>query len=68
MMAEKVRKLLEQSGWSVVDLAKAQGTSPQNFYNKLKRDNFSERELQGIADMLGAKLQIEFVTEYRQKI
>lgn len=35
--------------------------SPQNLHNKLKRDNFDEKEMREIAEALGADLRIEFV-------
>ena len=68
MMSEKIRKLLKKKGWSVVDLAKAEDTGSQNLYNKLSRDNFSEKELQEIADILEVKLEINFVLENGEKI
>lgn len=68
MMSEKIKILLLKNGWSVVDLAKAKSTSSQNLYNKLGRDNFSEKELQEIADILGVKLEINFVMKNGEKI
>ncbi|WP_206457875.1 transcriptional regulator [Anaerovorax sp. IOR16] len=63
MMAEKIKILLIKNKLSVADLAKAQSTTPQNLYNKFKRDNFSEQELREIAEILGAKLEINFVKD-----
>ena len=37
---------------SAVDLSKILDCTPTNVYNKLKRDNFSEKELKQIADIL----------------
>ncbi|WP_432702758.1 hypothetical protein [Lysinibacillus sphaericus] len=38
------------------------------FIKKLKRDNFSEKELQEIADILGIKFEAHFVLEEGTKI
>ena len=46
---------------SEAELARRVGVTPQNFNNKMKRDNFSERDLQEIADALGLRLEITFV-------
>lgn len=40
------------------DLAKKINTSPQNLSQKMKRDNFSEKEMQEIAEALGKTLSI----------
>ena len=63
MMAEKIKILLTKSKMNVVQLAKLMDTSPQNLYNQLSRDNFAEKQLQEIADITGAKLEINFVIE-----
>lgn len=61
MMAEKIKILLIKTGMNVVKLAKAKDTSSQNIYNKLSRDNFTVKELQEIADLTGAELEINFI-------
>lgn len=60
-MAEKIKILLIKTGMNVVQLAKAKETSSQNMYNKLSRDNFTIKELQEIAQITGAELEIYFV-------
>lgn len=42
-MTEKIKILLVKKEMSAAKLAAQLETSPQNLYNKLKRDNFSER-------------------------
>ena len=60
-MSEKIRILLIKRGnMSVTALAKKLEMSPQNLYNKMNRDNFSERDLRGIADVLDCALTITF--------
>lgn len=51
-MAEKIRITLVKRKISITELATALGTSQSNLSNKLKRDNFSEKELIQIADIL----------------
>ena len=53
-MVEKIRiALVKRGNLSESELARRIGTSPQNLHNKMKRDNFSEAELQAIAQALG---------------
>lgn len=51
-MTEKIKIMLIKRKMSAVDLAKKLNCTPTNIYNKLKRDNFSEKELIEIADIL----------------
>lgn len=43
------------------ELAALLNTSQSNLSNKLKRDNFSEKELQEIAEVLDVELDIRFI-------
>lgn len=61
-MSEKIRILLIKKGnMSITDLAKLLDTSPQNLSGKIKRDNFSEKELQEIARVLDCDYKSSFV-------
>ena len=61
-MVESIRiACVKRGNISEAELARRVGVTPQNFNNKMKRDNFSERDLQEIADALGLKLEISFV-------
>lgn len=51
-MSEKIRIALVKRKISVTELANSLNTSQSNLSNKLKRDNFSEKELNQIADIL----------------
>ncbi len=62
-MSEKIRILLVKKKLSAVQLAEMLGTSHQNIYNKLKRDNFSEKELNEIANLLNC----EFIGNFKIK-
>ena len=61
-MAEKIRILLIKRGnISEAELARKINTTPQNFNSKMKRDNFSEKDLQEIAQALNCKYQAKFI-------
>ena len=61
-MVQAIRiALVKRGNISEAELARRVGVSPQNFNNKMKRDNFTETDLREIADALGLKLEISFV-------
>ncbi len=61
-MVQAIRiALVKRGNISEAELARRVGVSPQNFNNKMKRDNFTEADLQEIADALGLRLEISFV-------
>ncbi len=61
-MVETIRiACVKRGNISEAELARRVGVTPQNFNNKMKRDNFSERDLHEIADALGLRLEISFI-------
>ena len=61
-MSEKIRILLIKKNTTLKELAeKINDKSPTNLSNKLKRDNFSERELQEIAQALDCEYKANFI-------
>ena len=66
--ATKIRMLLAAKGMNMKGLAELLNTSQPNLSNKMKRENFSEKELEEIANVLGAKVEINFVLEDGTKI
>jgi len=61
-MSRQIRLLLvKQGNITEAELARKLGTSPANFYQKMKRDNFTEKELGKIADVLGCDVKTVFV-------
>ena len=60
-MAEKIKIMLIKRKMSAVDLSKILDCTPTNVYNKLKRDNFSEKELKQIANILNCDFKGTFV-------
>ena len=61
-MVKQIRLLLvKKDNITEAELARKLGTTPANLYQKIKRDNFSEKELREIGDVLGCDLKITFV-------
>jgi transcriptional regulator with XRE-family HTH domain len=61
-MSEKIRILLVKRGnLSEAELARRLGMSTTNLYNRLKRDNFTERDLRKIAGVLNCTFKPGFV-------
>jgi len=61
-MVQKIKILLIKKGNVFeAELARRLGTTPANLYQKMKRDNFSEKELREIGDVLGCDVKITFV-------
>ncbi len=67
-MGEKVRILLRRKKITIAALADMVGSSRQNLTNKLNRDNFTEKELQEIAEALGCRFEGFFIFEDEEKI
>lgn len=60
-MTERIRILLVKRGnISEAELARKLGISPQNLNNKMKRDNFTESDLRGIANVLDCTFEAAF--------
>lgn len=60
-LSDRIRILLIKRGnISEAELARRLGVSPQNLNNKMKRDNFTEKDLQEIAAVLDCPLSISF--------
>lgn len=61
MMADYIRKKMIDYKLSQKDVCMALDITPSNLSNKLKRDNFTERELSDIAEkVFDSELVIEF--------
>lgn len=67
-MTEKIKILLVKKNVSAAGLAKMLDTTPSNLYGKFKRDNFSENELQEIAEKLGCKYEGYFIMDNGDKV
>lgn len=61
-MAEKIRILLIKKGnISEAELARRLNKSPQSFNSSMKRDNFTEKDLQEIAKVLDCEYKSSFI-------
>lgn len=67
-MGEKIRILLKRKKMTLAELATAIGTTSQNLSNKLSRDNFSEKELQQIAEAFGGRFEGFFIFDDQENI
>ena len=60
-LSDRIRILLIKRGnISEAELARRLNISPQNLNNKMKRDNFTEKDLQEIAAALDCTFTISF--------
>lgn len=63
-LSDRIRILLIKRGnLSEAELARRLGISPQNLHNKMKRDNFTEKDLLSIAEALDCELSILFTAK-----
>ena len=58
---EKIMVVLKRRNMTISELAEKTGQTRQNLHNKLKRNNFQEKELQAIAKALDCKFESFFV-------
>lgn len=66
-MTKKIEILLIELGLEKKELAKRLNTTPANLSGKLRRDNFSEKELQDIANACGVEYKGVFVLKDGKK-
>ncbi len=60
-ISEQIKILCIRSNISVSELARRLGTSPQNFNAKLKRESFTIREMENIAEAAGCSFERAFI-------
>ena len=61
-MTQKIRILLvKKDNIPEAELARRLKTAPANLHNKMKRDNFAEKEIREIGDVLGCDVKIMFI-------
>ena len=54
---EKILVMLNRRNMTLADLAEKTGQSRQNLSNKMSRDNFTEKEMNRIAEALGCTME-----------
>lgn len=60
-MGEKIKIVLKRRNMTLGELAEKTTQSRQNLSNKMSRDNFSEKELLQIANVLDCTYQAGFI-------
>lgn len=61
-----IEHLLIEKEMTLSDLAEALGTSVQNLSNKMKRDNFTEKDIIAIAKACNCDYKISFVSNGKE--
>ena len=61
MVTKTIKMILAYKEINISNLADKLETSRPNLSQKFKRDNFSEKEMQEIADALNCDLKISFI-------
>jgi len=60
-MGEKIKIILGRRNMTLTELAEKTGQVRQNLSNKMRRDNFSEKELYEIAEALDCTFHAGFI-------
>lgn len=60
-IAKEIRSLTKRKNITMKELSRRLGKSNQNMANKLRRDNFSVKELEEIAEVVDCNLVISFI-------
>lgn len=60
MVEKKIRHILTDKDIKLGTFAKLLNISSPNFSQQLKRDNFSEKDMQRMADLLNCDIEITF--------
>ena len=58
---KEIRKILLDGDIEIKELARRLNTSQQNISAKLKRNNFTTKDIEKILNVLGYDLKIEFI-------
>ena len=58
--AKKIKMLLVEREMTLTDLSRLLNKSPSTMSDKMRRDNFSEKDLKQIADILNYEYNIVF--------
>lgn len=59
-IGEKLKIILKRRNMTLAQLAEATGQSRQNLSNKFNRDNFTEKEVKQIAEVLDCTFEASF--------
>ena len=67
-ISEQIKVLCVRCGVSEAELARRLGKSPQSFNSKMKRESFTVKDLEKIADVLGVEFNREFILANGDKV
>lgn len=67
-LSEQIKILCVKLDISVAELARRNGSSPQAFGQKLKREGFTPSELKELASKVGCKYETSFVLPDGEKV
>ena len=59
---EKIKLLKDRCGLNLGELAEKAGTTRQNLNNKFGRNNFCEKEIRELGDVMGYDVEITFIS------
>lgn len=59
-VGEKIKIILKRRNMTLAQLAEKTGQSRQNLSNKFSRDNFTEKEIKQIAEVLNCSFETVF--------
>ena len=60
-VAEKIRLIMKRQNMTMGNLADATEQTRQNLSNKMSRGNFTERDIEALANALGCQIKITFI-------
>ena len=67
-IAEQIKVLCVRCKVSEAELARRLGTSPQNFNSKMKRESFTVKDLETIANVLDVEFKRSFVLNNGEEV
>lgn len=67
-VSNKIRVLAAMNNISVAEIARRLNTSPQSFSGKLKRESFTIKDLEEIANVVGVKFDYNFIFKDGKKV
>ena len=67
-ISEQIRVLCVRSNISVAELARRLGKSPQSFNSKLKRESFTIKDLEEIAEATGTSFRRSYILPNGEEI
>lgn len=67
-ISEQIRVLCVRSNISIAELARRIGKSPQSFNSKLKRESFTIKDLEAIAEATGTSFRRNYILPNGEEI